>query len=604
MIKIMKRLFALAVLFCLAVLPEVRAESQDEQYVRIYNLIQQADSLNESGQTTQALAKYLEAQTALKRFQTVNPDWNTKVINFRLKYLESKITPLATKIPAPNAPPVPPANVPVPAAKTEFTLKLPVPAARPTAATADAANQLKTLQEEVRQLASDKMLLQAKLKEALSIQPAVVDPRELAKAQDRVKSLLKENELLKAGIAQEQARPARLATPAILQSEKQALAEANRKLAEQTEAAAVLRAENEILKKQVADLRTKQPAQDKAEDLSRQLARSQIQIAALQSDKEISRLEIIALENRIKQLSTTSVPRTALPPPVTAEDATKVKQLERERDDLQKKLDTATKELYGRKGRALASRVEELSGQLEILRARLEVLEARQVPYTEEELALFKPSPAKLAAANPKAGKKSVKELPAGAGPLVADAQRAFADQRYEEAEQKYLQVLRLDEKNVYTLGNLAAIQSELNHLDAAEKNLQQALAIEPDDAFSLSLSGYLKFRQQKYDEALDLLSRSAKLNPLSAETQNYLGITLSHKGMRGPAETALRKAIQLNPGYGSAHNNLAVIYITQQPALVELARWHYQKALASGMPRNVSLEKMLEEKPPAGGTP
>src|SRR6185295_16995987 len=35
-IKIMRCLFALVVLFCLAVLPEVRAESQDEQYVRIY----------------------------------------------------------------------------------------------------------------------------------------------------------------------------------------------------------------------------------------------------------------------------------------------------------------------------------------------------------------------------------------------------------------------------------------------------------------------------------------------------------------------------------------------------------------------------------------
>src|SRR5690349_1068534 len=47
-IKVMKRLVALVVFWCLAMAPEVRAESQDEQYVGIYNLIQQADSLNES----------------------------------------------------------------------------------------------------------------------------------------------------------------------------------------------------------------------------------------------------------------------------------------------------------------------------------------------------------------------------------------------------------------------------------------------------------------------------------------------------------------------------------------------------------------------------
>src|SRR5207247_6396444 len=118
--RFMKRLFALFFLFWLAASPGVRAASQDEDYVRIYNLIQLADSLNETGQTAHALAKYLEAQTALKRFQTVNPIWNAKVINFRLKYLESKITPLATSMSVTNAPPKPATNAVPPAARTEF----------------------------------------------------------------------------------------------------------------------------------------------------------------------------------------------------------------------------------------------------------------------------------------------------------------------------------------------------------------------------------------------------------------------------------------------------------------------------------------------------
>ena len=65
------------------------------------------------------------------------------------------------------------------------------------------------MREQVQQLETDKILLQAKLKEALAVQPAAVDPRELSKAEERVKSLLKENELLKAGLAQEQARTGR-----------------------------------------------------------------------------------------------------------------------------------------------------------------------------------------------------------------------------------------------------------------------------------------------------------------------------------------------------------------------------------------------------------
>jgi Tfp pilus assembly protein PilF len=64
---------------------------------------------------------------------------------------------------------------------------------------------------------------------------------------------------------------------------------------------------------------------------------------------------------------------------------------------------------------------------------------------------------------------------------------------------------------------------------------------------------------------------------------------------MRVPAETALRKAVQLQPGYADAQYNLAVVYATQQPPATELARWHYQKALAVGHPRNPDLEKRFE---------
>ena len=72
----------------------------------------------------------------------------------------------------------------------------------------------------------------------------------------------------------------------------------------------------------------------------------------------------------------------------------------------------------------------------------------------------------------------------------------------------------------------------------------------------------------------------------------------LSEKGQRGPAEAALRRAIQLQPDHAVAHNNLAVVYATQTPPSLALARWHYQKARAAGHPRNAPLEKMLEQKP------
>src|SRR5205085_2880676 len=270
-----------------------------------------------------------------------------------------------------------------------------------------------------------------------------------------------------------------------------------------------------------------------------------------QPEKETFRLENLALENRVKQLSARVIASSAVPASPTPErkpesltpnpaDAAQIKQLERERADLQKKLDTALKDAHGKKGKAVGTRLEETDNQITALRARLEIFEARAIPYSAEELALLKKPEARLAEVDPKATKRSIKELPPGSAALVAEAQRYFADKKLDKAEEKYLQVLRQDEKNVYTLANLAAIQVELGHMDEAEKHLHQALTLAPADAFSLSIQGYLRFRQQRYDEALDSLSRAAKLEPENAGIQNYLGLTLSQKGLRGPAETAL----------------------------------------------------------------
>src|ERR1041385_7805872 len=85
----MKWSFALALTLLLAPLC-ARADALDDQYVRIYNLIQEADLLNSNGQINQSLSKYLEAQNALQKFHRIKPDWNPKVVNFRLSYLNPK----------------------------------------------------------------------------------------------------------------------------------------------------------------------------------------------------------------------------------------------------------------------------------------------------------------------------------------------------------------------------------------------------------------------------------------------------------------------------------------------------------------------------------
>ncbi len=611
----MKQILVLVVLLLAAGLTPAFAQADaDDQYLIIYSLLQQADNSADSGQAQRALSQYAEVQTELQKFQRIYPDWNPNIVSFRLKYLAEKIADVTAQLP----PQLPPTNAPAPAAPAANT--------GTSASTAQTDAEMAALRGQLQQLQSDNTTLAAKLKEALSVQPAAIDSRELTRAQQQIQSLMKENDLLKAGMSQGKTLTNVVTLAADTTALKEVQAElnaANQKLAEQMERAdklalenaalqsrvqtlmtspdalEALRAENALLKKQIADLKL---AAAKAPDIARiqdDEKQAQLQVIAFQSQAEIWKLEKIALENKLKKAQAAAVPPAPAPVVAVAPAADQsgneasIRELMQERDELRAQLGAANKKLASFKSPPPSVQLNELTNELQVLRGRLAVDEAQPVPYTADELALFSaPAPA----AAPAAANQASTAMPEGSSALVVQAQSYFSERQYGRAETNYLKILDRDSNNVVVLGNLAAIEVEEGKLDDAEKHLKAALALNPDDAFNLSKLGYLKFQQEKYDDALDALGRAAKLDPQNPEIQNYLGVALSHKGLRVQAETALRRAIQIDPNYAAAQNNLAVIYLSQKPPLVQLARWHYQKALDAGQPHNPDFEKALDD--------
>ena len=242
--------------------------------------------------------------------------------------------------------------------------------------------------------------------------------------------------------------------------------------------------------------------------------------------------------------------------------------------------------------RAEKAQAAELQNRIDTLRSRLEILEAEKIPYTDEEKKLF---------AEPNTGDQPVNTLqakvatlPEGGADDFKAGQAALIEAKFGEAEQKFLHVLKLDEENPLTLGNLALAQMEQGNYEGAEASLTRALKNDDEDAFSLSLIGTLRYRQKKYDEARDYLAKAVKLNPEDSRAQHFLGSALNNLGQRKAAETALRKAVQIKPGYSEAHHNLAVVYATQNPPFIALAKFHYDKAVAGGHEKNADLEKIL----------
>jgi len=617
----MKRIFgvALAVMLGWAWAPQLAlGASPDERYVALFAEIREADGIVAAGNGAAARPLYERALAELEALSASYPNYNKSAVTFRRDYVTRKLAGL------PEAQKAPAAVLGV---------------ARGVVPAPD-ANPLEVLSNTVGQLQSENAILQARLKEAMEARPASVDPAELAKAVERAEMLEKQKALL--GAELEQARAARpdATDQALLEQARRELDATKAKLVEAVGNVALLTRDKDGLAKDLdtakaasaaarADLAALDSARSKISALERDLetARSAARAAAEApkpapapaafaaadgSALDAAKAEIAKLAAALAEAKARSVSLEGDKAALAAEKAAlekrlaesgkavsdndKVKALEKERDDLMKQLTSANRELYDVKARGEFAQFSTLTNQLHNLRTRLEVFEARKSPYTAEELALMgKPAPALSSAVADGKSRKAIKEMPAQAGPLVVEAQRAFAARRLDEAEAKYEQIVAIDPGNSVSLANLAAIQIEREKFPEAEANLNRALAADPRDAFALSLTGIMRFRQERFDDALDALGRAVQIDPQNAEAQNYLGITLSQKGQRDAAEAALRKAIQIAPGYGIAHHNLAVVYATQIPPFVELAKYHYSKALLAGHPENPNLEKIFK---------
>ncbi len=592
----MKHVSLLICLACLSfAVPKAQAAAADELYVKIFNTVLQGDQLYQTGQGKQALEKYLVAQDELKKLQAAYKNWEPKLVAFRLQYLDDWIKRLNIQFP----------NTAMPKPAVAATQMADDPGA---AKLTGMEKQIRDLNNELIKARAEASGAQQKLKEALAARPKDVDPAEMAKAQQRAKDLQKAADLKQIELEDATKRLA------ALNKERDDLQKRITALADKGEVP-TLKKENSALKNKVDELTKRAAAGDKSEALAAELAAAKAQLKAEQTRaaelaKANQKMEAIltdpnnatgittdqfkAIEKKNRELeAAVKALETQLQKGNT--DATKLRQIEKEREDLQKQLNDLRKQLDDKK-KVSSNATEQLEHELASARARVAALEARKTPYSAEELALLKGSSAPVATPAPvaKSAKKTSADLPPGAANVALEAQRAYAAQRFGEAEKKYLEVLALDPNNVYTLANLGAAELELNKLAEAEGHLQRALALESEDAFTLSLLGLLKFRQQKPEDAFDALSRAAKLDPDNAQTQNYLGLALAQRGQREAAEAAFRKAIQLAPGYAVAHYNLAVYYATQQPPTRELARWHYQKAVSTGHPKSGELEKLL----------
>ena len=601
----------------LGLLFTAQAAGPDDSFIQAYTLIAQGDKLAELGQKNSAIQKYSQARNALAALQSGYPSWNAGVVSFRIKYVDQKLKSLGDE-----------------------TSETAAPSAKPTVLDPAAARrEIAVLKRKVEQLDNEIILKDAKLKEALSAVPSPEETKQLATLEANLSGLRQENANLKSAIdkatdqlknaktdlakakadaekaqidlakAQAETEKTNEALAQAVEEAKTANAKANDRQAKRLEKQLADKQENlEQTEKELASLTTdhkaleselksfkkgnrEQDLEAEVDSLEKQLAKSNSKLGEASSSLASAKNSNDSLGDQLKAL----------------QKGTHEKEFRNYISSLEKRLAKAERKntnpaskrkglsgifSWRKSGRAEEAQVAELQNRIDTLRSRLEILESEKIPYTDEEKKLFAEPGTGEQPANTLQAK--VATLPEGGADDFKAGQAALVEAKYGEAEQKFLHVLKLDEENPLTLGNLALAQMEQGNYEGAEASLTRALKNDDEDAFSLSLIGTLRYRQKKFDEARDYLAKAVKLNPEDANAQHFLGSALNNLGQRKAAETALRKALQIKPGHAEAHHNLAVVYATQKPPFIALAKFHYDKAVAGGHEKNADLEKIL----------
>lgn len=126
---------------------------------------------------------------------------------------------------------------------------------------------------------------------------------------------------------------------------------------------------------------------------------------------------------------------------------------------------------------------------------------------------------------------------------LQARASLAEMDQLPVEAIQSYEAILEIDPENVVALHRIGLLHVQQNDYEKAEAKFRAALRSAPENALVLNDYGYFCHLQNRPAEAISHLARALEINPNYLAAHNNLGLVLAGEGQQEEAELHFRMA-------------------------------------------------------------
>ncbi|MEA5533437.1 tetratricopeptide repeat protein [Crocosphaera sp. XPORK-15E] len=168
---------------------------------------------------------------------------------------------------------------------------------------------------------------------------------------------------------------------------------------------------------------------------------------------------------------------------------------------------------------------------------------------------------------------------------LFDQANTAYDQGKYTEAERIFRQVIQIDPNNADAYTKLCNVLDDLDKLDEAIAACRQGIKLNQENSYAYFLMGFVLAKQNKLDEAIAAYQQAIKLNPDDATAYNNLGIALSDQGKLDEAIAAYSKVLGLPDQKGKVanthtlgHNNLGFVF--QQQGKYQKAIAEYEKAI------------------------
>jgi tetratricopeptide (TPR) repeat protein len=108
-----------------------------------------------------------------------------------------------------------------------------------------------------------------------------------------------------------------------------------------------------------------------------------------------------------------------------------------------------------------------------------------------------------------------------------------------------------------------------------AHEHLQAALQREPDNPLVLVFAAEERMAVGEWDEAVQLCSKGIASEPLLATPHQNLRDIFLRQGRYEDAERAIRRALEISPTFGGAHQGLSVVLVLEKqlPLALEEAK-------------------------------